>query len=83
MDLEALVLELYGLAQKTSPRHATTWSRQRRSEGCLRQRRGEGSCKPMLAAWLANQLVRAEPDRVNELTELGDEFRAAHLGWRC
>jgi hypothetical protein len=35
--------------------------------------------KPTLAAWLANQLVRTEPDQVNELTELGDQLRQAHL----
>lgn len=35
--------------------------------------------KPTVAAWLANQLVRAEPDRVDELTGLGSELRAAHL----
>jgi hypothetical protein len=35
--------------------------------------------KPTLAAWLANQLVRAVPERIDELTELGAELREAHL----
>jgi hypothetical protein len=35
--------------------------------------------KPTLAAWLANLVVRTDPDGVNELTERGDELRAAHL----
>jgi hypothetical protein len=35
--------------------------------------------KPTLAAWLANLLVRTDPDSVNDLTELGDELRATHL----
>ncbi|TCN34665.1 hypothetical protein EV644_11915 [Kribbella orskensis] len=35
--------------------------------------------KPTLAAWLTNLLVRADPDGVNDLTQLGDELRAAHL----
>jgi ubiquinone biosynthesis protein UbiJ len=35
--------------------------------------------KPTLAAWLANQLVRAVPERIDELTELGAELRDAHL----
>jgi hypothetical protein len=35
--------------------------------------------KPTLAAWLANQLVRAVPERIDELTEVGAELRDAHL----
>lgn len=35
--------------------------------------------KPTLAAWLANLLVRTDPDGVNALTELGETLRAAHL----
>jgi DNA repair exonuclease SbcCD ATPase subunit len=35
--------------------------------------------KPTLSAWLANQLVRADPDGINNLTELGEELRQAHL----
>ena len=35
--------------------------------------------KPTLAAWLANQLVGTDPDQVNDLTELGDQLREAHL----
>jgi ubiquinone biosynthesis protein UbiJ len=35
--------------------------------------------KPTLAAWSANQLVRAAPERIDELTELGAELRDAHL----
>ncbi|WP_432945716.1 hypothetical protein ACQPXM_06300 [Kribbella sp. CA-253562] len=35
--------------------------------------------KPTLAAWLANQLVRADPDGVHQLTELGEQLRQAHL----
>jgi hypothetical protein len=32
--------------------------------------------KPTLAAWLANQLVRADPDGIHDLTELGEQLRA-------
>ncbi|TDD19974.1 hypothetical protein E1218_23090 [Kribbella turkmenica] len=32
-----------------------------------------------MAAWLANQLVRAAPDQIAELTEFGDELRAVVL----
>jgi hypothetical protein len=35
--------------------------------------------KPTLAAWLANQLVRADPDGVNDLTQLGEQLRQAHV----
>ena len=38
-----------------------------------------GSLTPTLAAWLANVLVRTDPDEVNDRTELGNELRTAHI----
>ena len=35
--------------------------------------------KPTLPAWLSNQLVRAEPDQVDELIQRGEQLREAHL----
>ncbi|RLK62159.1 hypothetical protein [Actinokineospora cianjurensis] len=36
--------------------------------------------KPTTSAWLVNRLVRAEPERVDALAELGSDLRAAHAG---
>ncbi|MGW5190135.1 hypothetical protein ACWEOO_12825 [Kribbella sp. NPDC004138] len=35
--------------------------------------------KPTLAAWLANQLVRTDPDGIHALTELGEDLRKPYL----
>jgi hypothetical protein len=35
--------------------------------------------KPTVAAWLANQLVRADPDGIHALTELGEQLRETYL----
>jgi hypothetical protein len=35
--------------------------------------------KPTLAAWLANQLVRTDPDGIHALTELGEDLRQTYL----
>lgn len=80
VDLEQVAVELYGLDpdEFTAARNHAAAEAKNAGEvaastaiKALRQ--------PTLAAWLANQLVRAEPDRVDELTQLGDELREAHL----
>ncbi|WP_134000773.1 hypothetical protein [Kribbella sp. VKM Ac-2566] len=35
--------------------------------------------KPTVTAWLANQLVRTDPDGIHALTELGEELRQTYL----
>jgi hypothetical protein len=35
--------------------------------------------KPTIAAWLANQLVRADPDGIHALAELGEQLRQTYL----
>jgi hypothetical protein len=70
------VLELYGLApgEFTAARNALVQAAEDVGEhpagDAVRALR-----KPTLAAWLANQLVRTETGRVNELTGLGDRLR--------
>jgi hypothetical protein len=80
VDVDRAVLELYGLAPEefTAARNALVRAAKDAGEHTasdwLRALR-----KPTLAAWLANQLVRTDPDQVNDLTELGDRLREAHL----
>ena len=38
-----------------------------------------GLRKPTVAAWLANQLVRADPEGIQTLTELGEQLRESYL----
>ena len=80
VDADRAVLGLYGLAPEefTAARNALVKAAKDAGEhpvgDSVRALR-----KPTLAAWLANQLVRTEPDQVNDLTELGDQPREAHL----
>ena len=70
------MLELYGLApdEFTAARNAlvkaTKDAGDHPASDALKALR-----KPALAAWLANQLLRTEPDQVNDLIELGDQPR--------
>ncbi|MFG1626762.1 hypothetical protein [Kribbella sp. NPDC049227] len=76
MDVDAVAVELYGLTpeQFTAARNAAAKDGGDASTGeAIKTLR-----KPTLAAWLANQLVRADPDGVNDLTELGEQLRQAH-----
>jgi hypothetical protein len=77
MDLNDAAAQLYGLspAEFTAARNALVKVTTDRSEAAaIKSLR-----KPTLPAWLANQLVRAVPDRVDELTQLGADLRAAYL----
>jgi flagellar biosynthesis chaperone FliJ len=80
MVVDAAAVELYGLApeQFTAARNALAKAA---TEGGDAQAGGtiKALRKPTLAAWLANQLVRADPDGVNDLTELGEQLRQAHV----
>ena len=74
------MIELYGLAPEKF-----TQARNQFAKAAMDLGDGPASTalkalrKPTLAAWLANQLVRVAPDGIHELTELGDDLRAAHL----
>ncbi|WUJ72206.1 hypothetical protein OG809_02850 [Kribbella soli] len=80
MDFGAATVELYGLTpeQFTAARNdlakAANAAGDPHTATALKALR-----KPTLAAWLANVLVRADPDGVNSLTELGEQLRQAHL----
>jgi hypothetical protein len=80
MDVEAAVLELYGLAPKEFTAARNRLAKAAKDQGDVRGSEAVRALrKPTLAAWLANQLVRADPDGIDDLTELGEELRAAHL----
>ncbi|WP_112247949.1 hypothetical protein [Kribbella monticola] len=76
MDLDAVAVELYGLAPEefTAARNQLAKTVGGQAAAAIRALR-----RPTLAAWLANLLVRTNPDGVDALTELGEELRAAHL----
>jgi hypothetical protein len=70
--------ELYGAPREQFIAERTAWAKALRVDG----RRDEATRvaalrKPSVAAWTVNQLVRAEPDRITQLCEAGDELRAA------
>lgn len=78
-DVAAAALKLYGLppeeftaARNAAAQHARD-AGDPRSSTALKALR-----KPTLAAWLANTLVRDDPDGIAELTELGEQLRDAH-----
>ncbi|MEV0287029.1 MULTISPECIES: hypothetical protein [unclassified Kribbella] len=77
VDVDAAVVELYGLApeQFTAARNELArLAGDPRATDAIKALR-----KPTLAAWLANQLIRAAPDQIHDLTELGEGLREAQL----
>ncbi|MEU4607298.1 hypothetical protein AB0F43_30300 [Kribbella sp. NPDC023972] len=80
VNVDAAMVEVYGLApeQFTPTRNelarAATDAGDPRTAAVIKALR-----KPTLAAWLANQLVRAAPNQINDLTELGEELRQAQV----
>jgi hypothetical protein len=70
--------ELYGLAPEefTAARNARAKAAQSDGDRDLAEAI-RGLPKPTAAAWLANQLVRREPDALGPLLELGTALRAA------
>ncbi|MGW0229879.1 hypothetical protein ACWDWO_16320 [Actinopolymorpha singaporensis] len=79
MDLDEAAWELYSLppGDFTSARNKLA-DRARADGDAAASKAIRELKKPTLAAWLANQLVRAEEDRVDELVQLGDDLRDAH-----
>ncbi|MFI8344864.1 hypothetical protein ACIF8W_33045 [Streptomyces sp. NPDC085639] len=79
MDVDAVVLELYGLrpADFTAARDA-------RAAGASREKDTAAAAaiaalrKPTLAVWAANLLARTHPDRAEALLRLGTELRRAY-----
>lgn len=80
VDVDAAVIELYGLAPEEFTHARNELAQVAKDAGDPRASEAiKALRKPTLAAWLANQLVRAAPDQVNDLTELGDNLRQAQV----
>jgi hypothetical protein len=79
VDVDAALQELYGLPPEEFTAARNELARATKAAGDTdASRQVKALRKPTLAAWLANQLVRAEPARVDELSQLGDDLRSAH-----
>ncbi|TCM35261.1 hypothetical protein EV648_1244 [Kribbella sp. VKM Ac-2568] len=75
-----MAVELYGLDPDQFTAARNERAKEARAAGATgASTRIKTLRKPTLAAWLTNQLVRTDPEGVNDLTQLGDELRAAHL----
>ncbi|MEU4195387.1 hypothetical protein AB0E69_26035 [Kribbella sp. NPDC026611] len=80
MEIEAAVVELYGLLPEQFVAARNRMVKAARADGDERLAAAvAGLRKPTVAAWLANQLVRTDPDGVHALTELGEELRDNYL----
>jgi hypothetical protein len=80
VDIDAAAVELYGLTPDEFTAARNQMAKAAKGIGATAASSAIVALrKPTLAAWLANLLVRTDPDGLNELTELGDELRAAHL----
>jgi hypothetical protein len=80
VDTDAVAVELYGLeperftaARNQVAKTARDAGEEAASAAIMAMR------KPTLAAWLANQLVRTDPEGVHTLTELGEDLRQTYL----
>ncbi|WP_460662956.1 hypothetical protein [Kribbella swartbergensis] len=80
MDVDAAVIELYGLPPEQFTPARNELARVARDAGDPRTSAVIKTLKkPTVAAWLANQLIRAAPDQINDLTELGEQLRQAQI----
>lgn len=79
MDLDSAAEELYGVPADEFAQHRTRLAAAAKAAGDKALAASIGKLrKPVLAAALVNQLVRAEPAELQELTELGEQMRSAH-----
>ncbi|ADB32980.1 hypothetical protein Kfla_3928 [Kribbella flavida DSM 17836] len=80
MDVDQVAVELYGLTPEEFTAARNQLAKTLKDQGAIAAGDAVKALrKPTLAAWLANQLVRVEPDGVHQLTELGEQLREAHL----
>jgi hypothetical protein len=80
VDVAAAALELYGLPPEEFTAARNQVVKQTKDAGDAGSSAAlKALRKPTLAAWLANLLVRVDPDGIDELTDLGEELRQAHV----
>jgi hypothetical protein len=79
VDLDSAAEELYGVPADEFAEHRARLATQAKAAGDKALAASIGKLrKPVLAAALVNELVRAEPAELQELTELGGQMRDAH-----
>jgi hypothetical protein len=79
VDLDTAAEELYGVPAEEFAEHRTRLAAQAKADGDKSLAASIGKLrKPVLAAALVNELVRAEPAELQELPELGEQMRSAH-----
>jgi hypothetical protein len=79
VDLETAAEELYGVPAEEFTEHRTRLAAQAKAAGDKALAASIAKLrKPVQAAALINELVRAEPAELHELTELGGQMRDAH-----
>jgi hypothetical protein len=80
VDTDAAVVELYGLAPEQFIAARNELVKAARVAGAGSVAAAIAALrKPTLAAWLANQLVRTDPEGIHALTELGEQLRETYL----
>ena len=80
VDVAAAALELYGLPPEEFTAARNQVAKQTKDAGDTSSSAAlKALRKPTLAAWLANLLVRTDPNGIAELTDLGEELRQAHV----
>jgi hypothetical protein len=79
VEIDAALVELYGLPPERFVAASNELAK------AVRDRGDEPAAaaivalrKPTVAAWLANQLVRADPDGIHARTELGEQLRETY-----
>jgi len=79
VDLDSAAEELYGLPADDFAEHRGRLAKEARAAGDKALAAAIGKLrKPVLAAALVNELVRAEPAELRELSTLGEQMRDAH-----
>jgi len=79
VDLDSAAEELYGVPADEFAHHRSQLAAQAKAAGDKALAASIGKLrKPVLAAALVNELVRAEPAELQELVELGEQMRSAH-----
>jgi hypothetical protein len=79
MDAAAELVELYGLPPEEFIAARDLLAKEVRTCDDRAGRAIKALRKPTIAAWLANQLVRTDPDGIHKLTKLGEQLRETYL----
>jgi len=80
VDTDAAIVELFGLPPEQFIGARNQLARVVRDAGDVRAAAMIAALrKPTVSAWLANQLVRADPDGIHALTQLGEQLRETYL----